>query len=75
MVNMKNSVVLFSAFIMLTACNIYCFSQGNYKHKSEDEIAAMIPAQRVDEFFKEQHYHNGDPVDKFTAGRDQGDII
>lgn len=29
----------------------------NYRHKSESEIAAMTPAQRIDEIIKEQVYH------------------
>lgn len=52
---MKNLILLFFVFITLAICNIYCFTQGNYKHKSEAEIASMTPAQKVDEFFKERY--------------------
>jgi len=31
--------------------------EDNYRHKSEAEIAAMTPAQRIDEAVKEQLYH------------------
>lgn len=47
----------------------------DYKHRSEAEIAAMSPSQRVDEYFKEQRFHNVDSIDKYTAGRDQGGMI
>lgn len=32
-------------------------SEGNYRHKSVDEIAAMTPTQLIDESVKEQIYH------------------
>lgn len=45
--------------ILLVATNIFgCDCQKlNYKHKSEAEIAAMTPAQRIDEMVSEQLYH------------------
>ncbi len=35
-----------------------------YKHKSEDEIAALTPAQRVDEYDNEWAHHRYDVMDK-----------
>jgi hypothetical protein len=58
--------------VILLLCLI-CFAsiatQAKYKHKSEVEIAAMTPAQRVDEWINEQVYHRFDVLDK------QGDLI
>jgi hypothetical protein len=49
--------------------------EENYSHKSEAEIAAMTPAQRVDEYLKEINYHRGDGIANYTNGRDQRDVI
>lgn len=38
-------------------------SCAQYRHKSEAEIAAMTPAQRVDEYANEQAYHKYDVLD------------
>lgn len=37
---------------------------AQYRHKSEAEIAAMTPAQRVEEYANEQAYHKYDILDK-----------
>lgn len=37
-----------------------------YQHKSEAEIAAMTPAQRVDEYADEQAYHKYDVLDEHS---------
>ena len=46
--------------IILLLCLI-CFSsfaiQAKYKHKTEAEIAALTPAQRVDEWINEEIHH------------------
>lgn len=73
---MRNLAVLFFSFItfiILTTCTISCFSQKNYRHKTEDEIAAMTPSQRIDEFLKERYYHH--PFDSLTPGQDQSILI
>lgn len=70
---MKNFVGLFFSFVILTVCNTSCFTQENYQHKSENEIAAMSPAERVDEYLKERYYHH--PLDSLTPGQDQGILI
>src|SRR5436190_7962399 len=38
--------------------------ESDYTHKSEAEIAAMTPAQRVDEYADEQAYHKYDYLDQ-----------
>lgn len=37
---------------------------AQYRHKSEAEIAAMTPAQRIDEYANEQAFHKFDILDK-----------
>jgi hypothetical protein len=37
---------------------------AQYRHKSESDIAALAPAQRVDEFANEQAYHKYDLLDQ-----------
>ncbi len=39
-------------------------ARKNYKHKSEAEIAAMTPAERIDEQVRESEYHLADHSDK-----------
>jgi hypothetical protein len=58
---------------ILLLCLI-CLASGvvqaqKYKHKSETEIAAMTPAQRVDEWVNEQVHH------RFDLSDDQGALI
>ena len=37
---------------------------GQYRHKSDAELAAMTPSQRVDEFAAEQAFHKYDVLDE-----------
>jgi len=66
---MKNLVVLFFAFIILTTSSISCLTQAGYKHKTEAELEKLSPAQRVEEMVKEQYYHY--PI---NAGHDDDSI-
>jgi hypothetical protein len=54
---MKDLVLLFSTFIALVVFNTLLLAQNAFKHKSENEIKAMSPAQRVEEVIKERLYH------------------
>ncbi len=60
---------------LMVALSPVLIKEGNYAHKSEAEISAMTPAQRVDEYLKELYYHRGDGINNYTAGRDQRDVI
>src|SRR5215204_1565432 len=47
---------------MILILSLICFASSlaqaqKYKHKTEAEIAAMTPAQRVDEYVNEEVYH------------------
>lgn len=64
-INMKSIILLL--FVMnFAVCDV---NAQKYRHKSEDEIARMTPAQRVDEWINEQVNH------KFDALDNQGEII
>ena len=57
---MKPMILLLSLFTFGPIVDV-C---AQYRHKSEAEIAAMTPAQRVDEYADEQAYHKYDILDK-----------
>jgi hypothetical protein len=56
---LRQQVVLLG---FLTLASFSC-ATGQFKHKSEAQIAAMTPAQRVDEFAYEQAYHKYNILD------------
>ncbi len=62
---------------LLLALRPVLFREGekDYRHKSEVELAAITPAQRVDEYLKEMNYHRGDGIANYTNGRDQREVI
>ncbi len=67
---------LFFAFVSLLVCCNFSFSQEEYKHKSEKEIANMSPEERVDELVKERYHHYPyDGINMVTNGVDQSTLI
>src|SRR6266404_8660688 len=50
-------LLVFSSCTIVDAC-------AQYRHKAEADIAAMTPAQRVDEYADEQAYHKYDLLDQ-----------
>jgi len=57
---MKLIILLF----WLVGFALFVIPAQAYKHKSEAELARMTPAQRVDEYAKEQAYHKYDFLDE-----------
>jgi hypothetical protein len=55
--------------LLLTNCTPYLIHAQWYRHKSEARIAQMTPAQRVDEWVKEQLHH------KYNLGDDHDNLI
>ncbi len=62
---------------LMLALRPVLFREGeeDYRHKSEAELAAITPNQRVDEYLKEMSYHRGDSIPNYTNGRDQREVI
>jgi hypothetical protein len=64
--------IMKSAILLLCLMNFVPFTVHAqwYRHKSEDKIARMAPAQRVDEYVKENTHHYYDVLDDY-----HGDMI
>ena len=74
---MKIFIALLFVITIAVAFNVsQITAQVSYQHKTENEIAALSPTERVNEYLKERDYHAPfDPVGKENDGRDQSVLI
>lgn len=61
---LSRKIVLRLIFLASLGLSLSVDGCAQYRHKTEAEIAAMTPAQRIDEYANEQAFHKYDILDK-----------